>query len=978
MLKKSTFREIRSSLGRYIAILAIVALGVGFFSGLKVTQEAMVKTTDKYLDAHNMFDYKLVSTLGFEDQDIKTLKSLDDAEAVEGSNSQDMLYHTDKDSEDRVLSIHTITKSVNTLGLMDGRMPKAKNECVIDHNLGKEMIGKYIILSSKNDKDSLKKFKYKKLKVVGTVVSPTYLNFERGTTTLGNGNVNGFAYVNSGSFDVDYYSEVYIALKEKYPIYSDAYKDYIDETEDRIDAALTAAGKPRHDRIVKKAMDEWKDGKKEYDDGLAEYESKRADSFAKLADARSELDNGWNQIENGQANLDCKEKELNEAIPQLKTGIAQVEEGIKAAQAYGQPTTELEAKKAALQSKLTAANGGLSEIKKSRNTLNSKKAELNSGEAEYKANYAKAVKEFNDAKADLDDAKAELDKSLKEIKDIKKADTYLLDRNTNVGYACFESDSQIVDGIAKVFPLFFFLVAALVCMTTMTRMVDEQRTQIGVLKALGYSNPAVMGKYLFYSGSASLIGSIIGFFAGSYIFPLVIWKCYGMMYDFSANILYVINWKLGFATTAAALVCAMGSTLFSIIGEIRETPAQMIRPKAPKSGKRILLERIPFIWNRLGFLKKVSLRNVFRYKKRFLMMILGISGCTALLVAGFGIRDSIQNIVNYQFDEIQTFQYSITFDKNMTEDRQKTFEKSTSDEYKNILYLGQSSADVLIGNNTKSISLLAINPDDYDRAGEYVDLHTKAGDHVDFPETGEAVICSKLSRMYKLKVGDEITLRDSSMHKMKVKISGICENFIYNYIYISTDTYEKGFGSAPNMKTAYVLCDGDGDDAKASATAILDNDRVAAVSVNDEMRDRVNNMMKSLNYVVILVIVSAGALAFIVLYNLTNINITERVREIATIKVLGFRPRETSAYVFRENIILTAVSAIVGLIMGRALLEFIIRQINVDMISFDVRVTVISYCLSVIFTFVFAFIVNLVMHRKLENISMTESLKSIE
>ena len=360
------------------------------------------------------------------------------------------------------------------------------------------------------------------------------------------------------------------------------------------------------------------------------------------------------------------------------------------------------------------------------------------------------------------------------------------------------------------------------------------------------------------------------------------------------------------------------------------------------------------------------------------MMILGISGCTALLVAGFGIRDSIQNIVNYQFDEIQTFQYSITFDKNMTEDRQKTFEKSTSDEYNDILYLGQSSADVLIGNNTKSISLLAINPDDYDRAGEYVDLHTKAGDHVDFPETGEAVICSKLSRMYKLKVGDEITLRDSSMHKMKVKISGICENFIYNYIYISTDTYEKGFGSAPNMKTAYVLCDGDGDDAKASATAILDNDRVAAVSVNDEMRDRVNNMMKSLNYVVILVIVSAGALAFIVLYNLTNINITERVREIATIKVLGFRPRETSAYVFRENIILTAVSAIVGLIMGRALLEFIIRQINVDMISFDVRVTVISYCLSVIFTFVFAFIVNLVMHRKLENISMTESLKSIE
>lgn len=978
MLKKSTFREIRSSLGRYLAILAIVALGVGFFSGLKVTQEAMVKTTDSYLSEHNLFDYRLVSTLGFEDKDVEELSKLSDVEAVASSISQDMLFHFADSDEDRVISFHTVTDRINTLELVDGRLPQAPDECVVDHKLGDSLIGSKIVLSEKNDKDALKMFKHRTLKIVGTVVSPIYLNFERGSTTLGNGTVAGFAYMNAEGFDTDYYTEVYISLKEKYPIYSDEYKDYIDETEDRVDEALKAAGTARHDRIVKKAMDEWKDGKKEYDDGLAEYEAERADAYAKLADAKAEIDSGWEEISNAEKELDRQAKTLNNGIKELEDGIAQINQGITASQAYGQPTEELEAQKAALEAQLSQARAGLKQIKEGRETLKSKKTKLREGEAEYEANYAKADREFADAKADLDDAKAELDDALKDIKNIKKADTFLLDRNTNIGYACFESDSQIVNGIAAVFPLFFFLVAALVCMTTMTRMVDEQRTQIGVLKALGYGNLAVMGKYLFYSGSASLIGALAGFFAGSYIFPLVIWKCYGMMYDFSADILYVINWKLGLITIGAALICSMGATLFSVIGEIRETPAQMIRPKAPKSGKRILLERIPFLWNRLSFLRKVSLRNVFRYKKRFLMMILGISGCTALLLAGFGIRDSIQNIVNYQFDEIQTFEYSLTFDKNMTEARRTAFEKQTSDNYDDILYISQSSVDVLVNDKVKSVTLIALDAEDKSKAESFVDLHTKSGDHIDFPVKGEAVICKKLSKQYDIQVGDTVTLRDSKMRKIEVKVSGICENFIYNYIYISPETYEDGFGSAPEIKSAYVKYDADAKAIQASAAKVLDYDRVAAVSNNLDMRDRINNMMLSLNYIVILVIACAGALAFIVLYNLTNINITERIREIATIKVLGFRPHETSAYVFRENVLLTGASSIVGLLMGRALLEFIIEQINVDMISFDVRITLISYIMSVVLTFVFAFIVNLVMRRKLDKISMTESLKSIE
>ena len=537
-----------------------------------------------------------------------------------------------------------------------------------------------------------------------------------------------------------------------------------------------------------------------------------------------------------------------------------------------------------------------------------------------------------------------------------------------------------MNSISAIFPLFFFLVAALVCMTTMTRMIDDQRTQIGVLKALGYSNGAVLAKYLFYSGSAAAIGAGGGFFFGSWIFPAVIWKAYGMMLNFADRpCAYIVNRPLFLACMAVALLCSMGATWVSCASDFRVAPAQLIRPKAPAAGKRILLERIGPLWRRIGFLYKVSLRNIFRYKKRFFMMVIGISGCTALLIAGFGINTSVKDFAAFQFNEVALYDASISFDEDMNEAEQQDFREYAEDRVEGMLFLHQQDMDLVFEGKTHTVTLIASSGENF---RDFVDLHDRAA-KIDYPGDGEAVVCRKMQAHYGVQPGDTITLR-KGMKEMTVKVSAICDNYLYNYVYISDRTYEDGFGSAPAVKTAFVNVRSGGAESSSpkeirqAAAYLTGYERCTGAFVNDDMLNRVGDMMTSLNAVIILVILSAGLLAFIVLYNLTNINITERIREIATIKVLGFYPGETSSYVFRENFFLTGISALVGIPLGTWLLRFVISEIRVDMIFFEARITGLDYLYSVLLTFVFAIVVSLVMYRKLAKISMTESLKSIE
>lgn len=889
IMKKTTLREIRQSLGRYLAIFAIVAMGVGLFAGLKITRQVMITSANAYLEEKQLYDFRLLSTLGFEDEDVQTLSSKEDVRFVEGAVAADILYFNQQGNED-VIKAHSLLQNINGLEVVAGRLPQQATECVVDANLyDKSALGTKIVLSENNVEEDLDYFAYREYTIVGIAQSSAYIQFERGTTALGNGQVSGFMYLLPQGFCAEFYTEIYVKFNQDYPIYSKDYNDYIDEKEPLWKDYCKAQGERRYQAIVADAEAELANAKQT----LAE---EKADAKQTLADAKKELTDA--------------EAELADAHAELADGWAK----------------------------------------------------YNDSYAEFEEKIAEAEQEIADAEAD--------------IANIEKPETYVLNRDTNIGYACFQNDSSIVEGLANVFPVFFFLVAALVCMTTMNRMVEEQRTQIGVLKALGYGEAAIMRKYLFYSGSAALAGCIAGYFLGIHLFPFVIWTAYGMMYQMG-SIVYIFDGGTALLCLACALLCSMGTTWISCRHELKEVAADLMRPKAPRAGKRVFLEWLPFIWKRLKFLHKVSVRNIVRYKRRFFMMVIGISGCTALLVTGFGIRDSVVDIADQQFQEIQTYQFGITLKNGIKDANDPSLTEFTEilDTYGgSFLPVLETTMDLQTPENLKSIHLIIVeNPA---QIGEYIDLHTPDKTAISYPKAGEAVICEKLAKRYRIQIGDTIHLFEENGKEVQAVVSGICENYIYNYIYLNAETYQTACG-AFLYKNVYANITKDAD-IHAVGAAIMKANNITAVSINADMLVRFSSMMSSMNYIVFVVIACAAALAFIVLYNLNNINITERIREIATIKVLGFYRNETAAYVFRENTALTAIGCAVGLLLGKLLHIYVMHKVDIDLMSFDVHVKAVSYLLSILLTFAFTWIVNRIMTGKLENINMAESLKSVD
>ncbi len=889
IMKKTTLREIRQSLGRYLAIFAIVAMGVGFFAGLKITRQVMITSANAYLEEKQLYDFRLLSTLGFEDEDVQTLSSKEDIRFVEGAVAADILYFNQQGNED-VIKAHSLLQNINGLEVVAGRLPQQATECVVDANLyDKSALGTKIVLSENNVEEDLDYFAYREYTIVGIAQSSAYIQFERGTTALGNGQVSGFMYLLPQGFCAEFYTEIYVKFNQDYPIYSKDYNDYIDDKEPLWKDYCKAQGERRYQAIV-------------------------ADAEAELANAKQTL---AEEKANAKQTLADAKKELTDAEAEL-------------ADAHAEP-----------------ADGW---------------AKYNDSYAEFEEKIAEAEQEIADAEAD--------------IANIEKPETYVLNRDTNIGYACFQNDSSIVEGLANVFPVFFFLVAALVCMTTMNRMVEEQRTQIGVLKALGYGEAAIMGKYLFYSGSAALAGCIAGYFLGIHLFPFVIWTAYGMMYQMG-SIVYIFDGGTALLCLACALLCSMGTTWISCRHELKEVAADLMRPKAPRAGKRVFLEWLPFIWKRLKFLHKVSVRNIVRYKRRFFMMVIGISGCTALLVTGFGIHDSVVDIADQQFQEIQTYQFGITLKNGIKDANDPSLTEFTEilDTYGgSFLPVLETTMDLQTPENLKSIHLIIVeNPA---QIGEYIDLHTPDKTAISYPKAGEAVICEKLAKRYRIQIGDTIHLFEENGKEVQAVVSGICENYIYNYIYLNAETYQTALGTFL-YKNVYANITKDAD-IHAVGAAIMKTNNITAVSINADMLVRFSSMMSSMNYIVFVVIACAAALAFIVLYNLNNINITERIREIATIKVLGFYRNETAAYVFRENTALTAIGCAVGLLLGKLLHIYVMHKVDIDLMSFDVHVKAVSYLLSILLTFAFTWIVNRIMTGKLENINMAESLKSVD
>lgn len=1092
---KLTKREISSSLGRYLAIFAIIALGAGLFVGLRLSRPDFLETYNNYTHETNFYDFRLVSTLGLTDDDLAEVKKLDGVKLAEGAVGADFLFNT-ADEDNLIMMAQSIPEKVNQIKLKAGRMPEKANECLADPDMySKDDIGSTIKLSKDNSEQTFDTFAYDEYTIVGLADSVLYINMERGSSTLGNGSVKGYIYIPMDGFSTDYYTDIYVCVDSEGYVYSDEYEQSTQKYVDGLEKFMSERAVIRRDAIIDDAMSQLDDAKKQYEDGktqydaakaeydagYAEYVQKKSDTEAQLEKARKEIENAESMMGNSSV-IDQKQAELDAAKAELDKGQAEYERGLqqfnaKAKLAYGavdeqiayyenrisDKQNDIAAQNAEIESlnaqlaeaqangdslkarliewKIKTANDRISldnadierynerlevhrqkraevdaELEPYRKQLEDAKAQLDSGyaqiaagqaeldaaremissggaqleaakkqyeqgKAEAERGFAEAEKELASGKAQLDAAKAELDKGAaeldsaeKQIKNINHADTYVLDRDTNAGYVCFESDTNVVQSVASVFPVFFFLVAALVCLTTMTRMIADQRTQIGIMKALGYSSGAIIGKYMFYSGSATVLGSIFGIAAGSFAFPAIVWFGYGLIYNLS-GLTFTMNWPLALGITAANLLVTLLVTWYCCAKELKCAPADLIRPKAPEAGKRILLERIPVVWNDMSFMQKVSARNIMRYKKRIFMMLLGIGGCTALVLTALGLNDTIQNVVTRQYDDIILYDYEITMAYDMNEEEQEIFFRDAGDDIKDAVFLYRGLAEVSGSDAIKNATLTVT---DGKKLCKYIDL-SYDGEPIDYPGRGEAAINYNLARQLGgIEVGDEIKLTTSEKKELTVTVSALFDNYVDSFVFISPETCEEQLGEVPEYKSALANAP-DGADVNRCAEALThDVDGVRGVTLSTDIKERMSSMLDGLLVVVAAIILCAGLLAFIVLYNLTNINISERIREIATLKVLGFYPNEAAHYVFRENLILTGAGAVFGLGLGVALHAFVMNAIKVDMMYFKPHISFLSFAVSIVITFVFAVIVNAIMRRRIDNIDMAGALKSIE
>lgn len=962
-------REIGSAPGRYLALTAIVALGVGFFAGLRICRDDMAETASGYLGRQNLFDYRLLSTVGFDDEAEKALVDDPAVSEAECAYACDAQYLTE-DGAAAVAKFHSLTEKINRPLLTAGRLPENDGECAVDCRFFPEsVIGTELVLTE----DSAENFTRESFTVTGLCFSPLYLNYERGATNLGTGSVSCFVILHPTAFTAEAYTEAYVTLKDAPAAFHDGYRDYAESMADRMEDLLDGVSVARLDRATADARGEIADGEAELADAREELDRAKNEDLPKLRDGIAEAEDGIGQLEDG---ISKAEKALDD-FPAIReqTRAAVLDE---IATALGLPAEVIPADHPAVLAALSDADAELDRqedaLRETLQSLRDKRTETAELRDELKNALSDAEEAVRDGEESIKEHEAELADAKEELRKVEDVRTYALDRFANVGYACFENDVAIVEGISRVFPVFFFLVAALVCATTMTRMIAEERTQIGTRKALGYTAGQISRKYLLYAGSAALVGTAGGYALGTGIIPEIIWKVYQIMYGSFAPLCHVFVPHLLAVSFAAAVLCTVGTAWVTGRAVLSERPAALIRPKAPKAGKRILLERIPFLWRRMSFLHKVSARNILRYRNRLWMMILGIGGCFALLLTGAGIRDSITGIVEVQYGRVAHYDYAVTVSDELTEEEREVFALETAPSVKKILWLHESSAEVRSGAGVKT-AYLVIPEDTGELFREMITLE-KDGEELSFPESGTCTIDAHLAEQLNLSPGDPVTITSGGV-AAQLTVSSVCENYVNSYVYMTPATFRDAFGTDAEVKTAYVTAP-EGTDPYAGGALLLDREDVVNVTVSRAVKDRIAGFLGNLDYIVLLVIVCAGLLAFIVLYELTEINITERTREIATVKVLGFYRGETASYVFRENRVLTLLGSLAGIPMGFLLHRFVMSRIKVDMVYFVPRVSPLSCLFAFLLTCVFAALVHLAMRRRIAGIPMAESLKSVE
>lgn len=1082
---KDLYRSIYKNKARFLSILAIIALGVGFFAGINATEPDMILSADKYYKDNNLSDFRIMSPLGFMESDIKNIKEVKVVGKVQEGYSKDV-FLTSSEGNTSTVKLFSYDKNdykdndgLNIPVITEGRLPEKSGEIAVDHGRFIPIdikLGSKVTLSVPNEEDLNDSLKTNTYTVVGFIDSPSYIDFERGQTNIGDGSIAFFAYIAKDDFNMEKVTDLFIRTTDSKSLsaYTTDYnnhiatieapfetmgteavsketqrlrdelnkgKDELESNRTKMNNELTSGEKELRDsekkitagekklddnnRIYTNELsvqrDKLKEARKELEAGKALYSKNYAswlEGYNKYKSASDELDNTKTQLDAAKSQIDQSELELAGAKAQLDETspdtnpnynviLAQYEAGTKLLEenkikyetgltAYNEGIVKLNASKAIIDNGKIEVDRGKAALDENENKIVEGEAALVKGEEDFKKSLEKGHKELADARIKLSKGKVtyenEKTEALQKIKDaeneIKDAERQLIEipdkwfvmtRESNPGYSGYGDDAKRIGAVAKVFPLFFFLVAALVCLTTMTRMIEEERSQIGILKALGYSTFTISLKYLIYSLLASLIGAIVGLSIGFKLFPSVIMNAYGIMYRIPVRITsFHLNYAL--ISLLIAVVTTVSASLFATFQELRATPAVLIQPKSPTPGKRIFLERITPLWKRLSFLHKVTARNIFRYKKRLLMTVIGIAGCTALLITGFGLKDSINAIMNKQFKEIFIYDAQLVVDTEKTES-ERDLEKilGNQKDVKSYMRTLSETVNALVTGSGRTYETNLLVPEDLESFKNFFDLHERVSKNKIELSSDGAVITEKLSNLLKIGVGDTLEYRDSENRTYKIKVAAIAENYLSHYIYMSPEYFDKITYRTPVYNSAvFNFKNVDSIDEKAFKEQLLTNEGVLGAMFTRGIANSFNDTMKSLDYVVFVLIISAGALAFVVLYNLTNINITERIREIATIKVLGFRENEVSAYVYRENIILTIIGTFGGLLLGFILHKFVMNTMEIDTMMFGKEIHFLSYILSIVLTMAFSVLVNFFMYFKLRSVNMVESLKSIE
>lgn len=987
----------------------IIFLGAAVFSGLRNTPYTMAASADAYLNSHNYADLTYIATLGFSDEDVAKVRKLKGVKKVVPCYQFDALFaHKDGKSGVTVYSQEKYEKSMlDRPELLKGRYPKKENECIIDVNLGKYnyKLGHTIELSNDNGT--------KTYKIVGIVNDPRYIsNVDRGTNTLGDGTNSGFVEVlNEGARELGLNKKVaelrnndhlYTSLlvdvegTEKYNMFTSDYDNLIETVNTRVKSMLSEEMSDQYDQLTGDMQSQLDDAKKQYEEGYQEYKH-NLDSFnsqisqgkIKLAEARiqfyeqkkiylkkaAQVSNATQQAYNETKKIDQEIKVLHDSI---KDTLRNIKDKDSAQDAFTKILNDLNENLNNFNNKLQGVGQlleGRIQLEKAQSQLDEAEAELNIQQSKLEVTENNAKVQLNAAKEQLDAAKAQIDQAQQQLNRIPKGVLYSLTKNENVGIVSYESYKQAIASIADVFPLIFFLVAALVSLTTMTRMIEEQRSYCGTLRALGYSKQDIIMQYIVYAFLATFFACILGILAGNQVFPRIIYFLFTyLMYGMNQSTVLVQKWSISLMTVLISVGVTLLATLSVCLQELVSTPSVLMRPKAPKAGKRILMERMPFIWKRLNFNQKVTMRNLFRYKKRFWMSVIGIAGCTALIMLGFGVKNSVSDIIPSQYEEVYKYDALIKLNSNV-EDTKKVENKIKRIEGVHNLTGAYRQNVTVLGNSEDYYSTMVVY-DNADKIKNFINFNDyKTKKKIILSDDG-VVISQKLAEKLGVKKGENMTFSYDNT-KYTVKVSNIVQQYISHQVYMSKTFYENLTGTKSSASILYV----DMNTKKSNIKTLknyLDHHNIGSMERLTASLDEFQQRMSSLNIIVAILSGCAALLCFIVLYNLTNINIGERKGEIATIKVLGFRRKEYCDYIFRENIILSLIGASIGMFFGYFLHRFVVLTVEMDNMLFIRTMPLYIYLIAFGMTVGFTIIINLAMRHILDQVDMVESLKSIE